>query len=45
MHIPHDGGFVEVIAGAYQGVKGAASTFSPMEVYNIKLTAGAAANF
>ncbi|WP_432714814.1 pirin family protein [Pedobacter sp.] len=32
---------VEVIAGEFQGVKGAASTFSPMEVYNLKLKAGA----
>ena len=39
--IPDDGGSVEVIAGAYQGIKGAASTFTPVEVYNIKLNAGA----
>jgi redox-sensitive bicupin YhaK (pirin superfamily) len=43
--IPWDGGFVEVIAGEYQGIKGAASTFSPMEVYNVKLKAGAMVKF
>ena len=43
--IPADGGFVEVIAGEYQGVKGAASTFTPMEVYNLKIKSGAMVTF
>ncbi|WP_026315651.1 pirin family protein [Riemerella columbina] len=34
-------GEIEVIAGNYQGVKGLASTFSPMEMYNAKLEKGA----
>jgi quercetin 2,3-dioxygenase len=29
--------FVEVIAGEYNGTKGPASTFSPMQVYNARL--------
>lgn len=33
--------FVEVIAGEYNGTKGPASTFTPMHVYNTKLTKGA----
>ncbi|HEX6280058.1 MAG TPA: pirin family protein [Pyrinomonadaceae bacterium] len=36
-----DGGFVEVIAGEYEGVKGPATTFSPVHLYNLKPTAGA----
>lgn len=31
---------VEVIAGSYQGIKGAASTFSPIELYNVRLKKG-----
>ncbi len=32
-----DKGFVEVIAGEFNGVKGPASTFTPMHVYNARL--------
>jgi quercetin 2,3-dioxygenase len=32
-----DMGTVEVIAGHYQNIKGAASTFTPIELYNIRL--------
>lgn len=39
--IPNDGGFVEVIAGEYNSVKGPASTFTPMHVYNLRLKKGA----
>ena len=35
--LPNDGGTVEVIAGEFKGVKGAASTFTPVEMYNVKL--------
>jgi redox-sensitive bicupin YhaK (pirin superfamily) len=35
-----DGGFVEVIAGEYEGVKGPATTFSPVHLYNLKPKAG-----
>ncbi len=33
-----EGGTVEVIAGEYNGAKGPASTFSPVEMYRIKLS-------
>lgn len=33
-------GVVEIIAGEFQGVKGPAKTFSPMELYVIKLEPG-----
>ena len=36
---------VEVIAGDYKGVAGAASTFSPMNMLNVKLSKGATADF
>lgn len=36
---------VEIIAEAYQGIKGSATTFSPMNVYNLKLKAGAHLDF
>jgi redox-sensitive bicupin YhaK (pirin superfamily) len=32
-----DGSLVEVIAGEYKNVKGAASTFTPMHVFNVRL--------
>ena len=38
-------GQVEVIAGNYQGHEGAASTFSPIHLYNAKLQAGGVADF
>jgi quercetin 2,3-dioxygenase len=34
------GGFVRVIAGEFDGAKGPASTFTPMEVWDVKLEAG-----
>jgi len=40
-----DGGIVEVIAGAYQDHKGAASTFTPINMLNAKLTSGGSAEF
>jgi redox-sensitive bicupin YhaK (pirin superfamily) len=42
--LPDEGGYVEVIAGHYNGIQGAASTFSQMEVYNIRLKAGVKIN-
>lgn len=36
-----DKGFVEVIAGEFKGVKGPASTFTPIHVYNARLRKGA----
>ncbi|MDI1241859.1 MAG: pirin family protein [bacterium] len=35
-----EGGYVEVIAGEYEDVKGPASTFSPVHLYNLKPKAG-----
>jgi redox-sensitive bicupin YhaK (pirin superfamily) len=40
-----DGGIVEVIAGAYQDHQGAASTFTPVNMLNAKLTSGGSATF
>ncbi|MBQ0786819.1 MAG: pirin family protein [Oceanihabitans sp.] len=38
--LPDEAGEVEVIAGEFQGNKGAASTFSPIHMYNVKLKKG-----
>lgn len=40
--LPAGGGVVEVIAGEYGGVKGPASTFTPIHLYNVKAKKGAA---
>ncbi|MHA8060650.1 pirin family protein [Aquirufa beregesia] len=40
-----DSGFIEVIAGEYQGIKGSASTFTPVNMLNAKLKSGAKASF
>ena len=40
-----DGGIIEVIAGAYQGHQGAASTFTPVNMLNAKLASGGSAEF
>ena len=37
-HLPN--AMIEVIAGNYQGTKGAASTFTPIELYNVQLGVG-----
>jgi redox-sensitive bicupin YhaK (pirin superfamily) len=43
--IENQGGEIEVIAGEYKGVKGAASTFTPMHIFNARLKKGAKAKF
>jgi redox-sensitive bicupin YhaK (pirin superfamily) len=43
--IANGSGSIEVIAGQYEDNPGAASTFSPMHLYNAKLKAGAEAKF
>ncbi len=43
--LPNNGGIVEVIAGQYQDVKGSASTFTPVNLLNVKLNKGAITNF
>lgn len=43
--LPKEGGTVEVIAGNYEGVEGAATTFTPVNLFNAKLRKGAIAPF
>ncbi len=43
--MPGNNGTVEIIAGQFNGVQGAASTFTPMHVYNLKLNKNAEINF
>lgn len=43
--LPDNAGRVEVIAGEYNGVKGPASTFSPVEMYNAYLNKNGEASF
>jgi len=43
--LPGNNGVVEIIAGEYNGIKGPASTFTPMHVYNARLSKGATAEF
>ena len=40
-----ENGFIEIIAGEYNQTKGAASTFSPVNMLNAKLNEGGKANF
>lgn len=40
-YLPDDKGFVEVIAGELNGVKGPASTFTPIHLYNARVKKGA----
>jgi redox-sensitive bicupin YhaK (pirin superfamily) len=44
-HLPDNGGIVEVIAGTYQDLKGAARTFTPLNLFNARLNAGGKASF
>lgn len=43
--LPGNGGTVEVIAGEFQGVKGPAFTFTPIQMYNLRLQPGANLSF
>lgn len=43
--LPDNAGTVEVIAGEYKGIKGSASTFSNLSVYNVRLNAEGEAAF
>ena len=43
--LPGNAGVVEVIAGQYKNVKGAASTFSPVNLLNARLNKGGKAEF
>lgn len=44
-NLAEDKGFLEIIAGECQGVKGSATTFSPVEMYTVKAKEGAFVNF
>ena len=35
--LPDEGGVIEIIAGAYRDLQGSASTFSPLNLYNVRL--------
>src|SRR5690606_33834097 len=43
--LPHDAGTVRVIAGSYEGNKGPALTFSRLNVWDVRLQPGRAAEF
>lgn len=43
--LPSGAGMVRVIAGNYQATQGSAHTFSPMNVWDVRLTAGARVEF
>ena len=45
LDLPNNSGLVEIIAGEYRGLKGSASTFSPVNLLNVKLNAGGKASF
>ena len=44
-NLPDDLGVVEVVAGEYQGIKGPATTFSPVQIYIGKVNSGAKLDF
>lgn len=44
-NLPNDGGVVEIIAGEYKGERGAASTFTPLNMLNARINKGAKAEF
>jgi quercetin 2,3-dioxygenase len=43
--LPGNSGVVEVIAGEFKGVKGPASTFTPIQMYNIRIKKGTSLSF
>jgi len=43
--LPENGGKIEIIAGNYQNIQGNASTFTPIELYNARLSKGGKADF
>ncbi|MGZ3709937.1 MAG: pirin family protein, partial [Bdellovibrionota bacterium] len=45
VELPGGAGFLRVIAGDYGGAKGPARTFSPMNVWDLRLSAGARVTF
>lgn len=45
VELPGNAGVVEVVAGEYEGKKGPASTFSPVNLMNVRLNKGGKAEF
>ncbi len=45
LYLENKGGEIEVIAGGHKGVKGAASTFTPVNLLNAKLSKGTKTDF
>lgn len=45
VELPQNGGLVRVVAGEYQGVKGPAMTYSPINMFDIRLNASGRADF
>ncbi len=45
VQLAENAGSIEIIAGEYKGVKGPASTFTPVHLYNAKLKKGGKADF
>jgi redox-sensitive bicupin YhaK (pirin superfamily) len=45
VELPEQGGYIEIIAGEYNGVKGPASTHSPIHLMNARLNQGGRAEF
>ena len=43
--VADDKGEIEIIAGEYQGIKGSATTFTPLHLFNAKLKKGGLATF
>lgn len=43
--LDNKGGEIEIIAGQYKGIAGSATTFTPLNMYNLKLKKGATADF
>jgi quercetin 2,3-dioxygenase len=43
--LPNNAGIIEIIAGAYNGLQGSASTFTPLHLHNAKLNNGGIAEF
>ncbi|MBS1951055.1 MAG: Pirin [Cytophagales bacterium] len=44
-HLSNHGGVIEVIAGQYNGITGAASTFTPVHLLNVRMKTGGKAEF
>ena len=44
-YLPSEKGYVEIVAGEYNGVKGPASTFTRIHLYNARLKKDAKLNF